>query len=637
VASLLQRGALYARTLTHLHPMQVAFRPLHVVRTQALKRLRPLAAVVAGHPVASIRGPVLALEGNLSPSLVGVDAELLRAREALAGGVTLVGQRVTISPPQTDFVLAQAPKLVRYQLNYLGTVRALSVAARTDGFESREAAARLAIAHLREFIERVLPGAGDAWEPYPVAMRILNVIVARELLRPVAAEDDVRFLDEAVPKSLAQHARWLTASLELHLLGNHLFTDGAALFVAGCALSASESEAWRSLGATIIGRSLATDVLSDGGHAERSPMYAAIYLDQLELVIAAAKASGVAPPAGALRAAEMLGRQLQTIAHPDGEIPLFGDAVFDEAPTPRDLAGPLGAGESLRRSLFGSLSSALAEAPADGLVTFPETGLAVVRAADSMLAIDAGPLGAFDQPGHAHSDALTYELSWSGQRLVSDAGAGHYEADAIRAYFRGPLAHSSISVDGQGPDELWGAFRAARRATVSPVIATTHGTLHAIRGSVRSVWGWNHERLFLFAPDQFLAVFDRVTGARGEVVSHVHLAPEIDADFVDGEAHLWMGDRMVRLVRLVGDSWSSQQGEREPFRGFTSRHMGVFEPSTEIALAAAERGDARVTGYAMVFTPESEAKAASGGAELFWAGCRLRVDFDRSGIRWEQL
>ena len=638
--SSISRVGRLARTVARLHPAQVVFRPIHLARTALLSRSSMAAGLLAGTPAVRAGAKIVTLEGSLESSLPGVAPELAVAERALAGKVELVGRTLPLRPPQTDFLAPEEPRLVRYQLGYLGVARALAVAARTAEFAEADAAMALAVAHVREFVERVPPGRGEAWEPYVVATRLLNLVVMRELVLPIASEGERAFLDGALLASLGQHARWLVATLELHLLGNHLFTDGAALFVAGCVLDLRGARAMRSVGQAIVARSLATDVLSDGGHAERSPMYQATYLDQLELVLAAARASGQPEPPGARASAARIASQLVAISHPDGDIPLCGDSALQEVPLPADLAAPFGlGGDSLRQRLFGTLDRAAA---VEGeLLSFPRTGLYVSRGPGEHLLLDAGPLGTRDQPGHAHADALSFELSHRGRRLIVDGGAGHYADDEARAYFRGPFAHSSVSVDGEGPDEVWASFRAGARGRVEPVVVSRVGELRVLRGAVRAAAGWRAERLVFHAPGELVAVFDRVEHARpgADVLSHILWAPEVrllDA----GPARLSVepsGGPALSLVRLAGGSWRTRRGETSPFRGWSAARLGRFEPSCAVELAAARLAGAWTAGWALVTSESARVQGESGGVLLAAGGARVRVAVDGRGLRWEEL
>ena len=82
-------------------------------------------------------------------------------------------------------------------------------------------------------------------------------------------------------KSLAVQVRYLRQSLEYHLLGNHLFANAKALVFAGLFFEGPEAEAWLAKALRILSVQVPEQVLKDGGHFERSPMYHAIIQEDL--------------------------------------------------------------------------------------------------------------------------------------------------------------------------------------------------------------------------------------------------------------------------------------------------------------------------------------------------------------------
>ena len=81
------------------------------------------------------------------------------------------------------------------------------------------------------------------------------------------------------------------------------------------------------------------------------------------------------------------------------------------------------------------------------------------------------------QPGHAHADPFSYELSIDGVRMLVDAGVHGYADSPWRGYARSVRAHNCAVVDGREPMDAWGAFRVARRHKVEILSWTTdrHG------------------------------------------------------------------------------------------------------------------------------------------------------------------
>ena len=216
-----------------------------------------------------------------------------------------------------------AAKLWLYNLHYFDDLRAEGAAGRLPWH--RDLIAR--------WILENPPVAGNGWEPYPASLRIVNWIAWA-----LAGNE----LDPAARQSLAAQVRVLGATLEYHLLGNHLLANAKALVFAGCFFSGDEAEAWLRTGIDLLEAEFAEQILDDGAHFELSPMYHAVILeDVLDLIqlgeLFPEQLAGKGKPWRVL-AARMLG-WLDAMSHPDGEISFFNDAAFGSARTYRELAG----------------------------------------------------------------------------------------------------------------------------------------------------------------------------------------------------------------------------------------------------------------------------------------------------------
>jgi uncharacterized heparinase superfamily protein len=58
--------------------------------------------------------------------------------------------------------------------------------------------------------------------------------------------------------------------------------------------------------------------------------------------------------------------------------------------------------------------------------------------------LDVAPIGPDYQPGHAHADTLSFELSLFGQRLLVNSGTSEYEISPVRQYERSTKAHNTV-------------------------------------------------------------------------------------------------------------------------------------------------------------------------------------------------
>ena len=304
---------------------------------------------------------------------------------------------------------------------------------------------------IERWVQENPPALGNGWEPYPTSLRIVNWV--KWLASGNAAVPGM--LD-----SLALQAGWLTKRLEWHLLGNHLFANAKALVFAGLVFEGRQAAAWLATGLKVITRELPEQVLADGGNFERSPMYHAIFLeDVLDLVNAAAQWPGLVPEAQVSVWRETAARMLVWLTgmtHPDGAIALFNDAAFGVAPGVAELqayAGRLGIKSPAKLAVLGAK-----------LLHFPETGYVRLQTSEAVALLDVAPVGPDYLPGHAHADTLSFELSVFGQRVVVNGGTSRYGLGPERLRERSTAAHSTVQVAGQNSSEVWGGFRVARRA-----------------------------------------------------------------------------------------------------------------------------------------------------------------------------
>ena len=363
------------------------------------------------------------------------------------------------------------------------------------------------------------PGRGRVgWGSYPISLRLQNwcAYFFGDHLEETRADDE---LCDALWQSIFSQAEWLCGHLETHLLGNHLLENAAALALCGSCFAGSSAARWAVLGQSILSSEIAEQVLPDGGHFERSPMY------QLRVawVLIALQNSGDetlrALVDGPLR--RTLTASLR-LCHPDGDVALLNDAASGVYPRAADLV-----------EWWSRASGAPAESLSVGLGVFslPETGYFGARSESGhYLVCDAGMIGPDYMPGHSHGDIFSFELSLSGHRVVCDTGVFGYEADSLRHYCRLTRAHNTVELSGQDQCEFWSAFRVARRGRPRDVTFEAQAEGFRLEG-----WHDGYERLpgrprhhreFRWMEGGTLLVRDRLSGrAALRAASRLHLHP----------------------------------------------------------------------------------------------------------------
>jgi uncharacterized heparinase superfamily protein len=413
----------------------------------------------------------------------------------------------------SDWTASDRPMLWRYNAHYFDDLVADGAAARRDWHRTL----------VQRWIAENPPGRGIGWDPYPTSLRIVNWVawLWAEGARPDAQDPIVH--------SLAIQARWLARRLEWHLLGNHLWANAKALVFAGAFFGGVEGDRWRRRGLTLVERELAEQVLADGGHFERSPMYHAILVaDLLDLVQLADRVPGIVEPATraqwATKARAMLD-WLGAMSHPDGGPAFFNDTAGGVAPT-------LGA----LRAHAASLGIDGGLVPGEPCRLLAASGFARLASGAAVVFADVGSVGPAYLPGHAHAGTLAFECSLGRQRVIVNGGISTYAAGEERLAQRGTASHSTLQVGDADSSEVWAAFRVGRRASVTSRdggadgqgawLEAVHDGFTFLRGRPRHRRCWRLEHDRLVVEDALLDAVGAIVDVPGMPVrARFHLHP----------------------------------------------------------------------------------------------------------------
>jgi uncharacterized heparinase superfamily protein len=424
-------------------------------------------------------------------------------------------------PPYGGWNDTTLEKLWIYNLHYFDDLNAQNAPARANWHW----------ALILRWITENPPANGNAWEPYPTSLRIVNWImwlVAGNIGPPGMAN------------SLMLQACWLSSRLERHLLGNHLFANAKALVFAGLYFEGPQAAAWLAKGLKIIIEELPEQVLGDGGHFERSPMYHAIFLkDVLDLINAAKCWPELIPNAQVARWCETAWQMLNWLTgmiHPDGDIAFFNDAAVGVAPRLTELI-------SYADRLAISLPNDVVDAK---LIRFADSGYIRMQTHEAVALLDVAPIGPDYLPGHAHADTLSFELSIYGQRVVVNGGTSCYGMGPDRLSERGTYAHSTVEVAGANSSEVWGGFRVARRAypfdldvrSDSGYVACSHNGYKRLSGAPVHRRSWQMR-------EYSMQVRDTVSGGKYAAQARYIFHPDIQVTFED--TNIW------RLTLMRGE------------------------------------------------------------------------------------
>lgn len=505
------------RAVRHLRPAQVAAQLRHV--------LGPRPRIAAAPP----RAPRWALARwpatpPPAPAHARWDGE---------GRIELVGREASFAALDSiDWSHAADGPLFAYQLHFFEWARAAGVGA---GARAR------AVAH---WIAHCDGGAG--WDAHPISVRTFAWLLLRFADRDGHALDERA--DEAMRLSLDRQLETLAANLEHRLQANHLLENRLALVAGGLALDGARSERWLAE-TNALCADLREQFGEDGAHIERSPMYHALLLEHALHLLAIARAVGDRAPRSLVDTlASTCARALAALevwTHPDGEIALLGDSAFGLAQTPGEL-----------RRYAAELGVALVPAAERGLLR--STGHARLEAGELVLIASLGGPSPPYQPGHAHCDALSFELSVGARRVVTDTGVFEYVPGPRRDLARATRSHATLEVGGAEQAEFFAGHRVGGRPRVELASAV------AGRAAEATCAGWAtprtvHRRRFEVAPSGAqIEIEDRIEGAPLPVRAFLPFAPGLEPELDAARSRLRTSldcDRALAVDLPAGFEW----------------------------------------------------------------------------------
>lgn len=419
---------------------------------------------------------------------------------------------------QGDWNASELPKLWLYNLHYHDDLNAI-------GADGRFELCRLLI---DGWIAGNPPLHGNGWESYCISLRVVNWVKWFSRISP--QEIKLEWLE-----SLATQVDALDQRLEYHILANHLFANAKALVFAGAFFGGQQGDKWLRRGLQLLDQELEEQFLADGAHYELSPMYHAILLWDIADLICLQQSTLL--PALTQRVAG-LGKRfiagfrwLLCMVHPDQDLSFFNDATLGVAPTLDDFvryAAKLKLGVNANKvASTDYLQGRLLESSGYAVIDWPRK---------HRLIADVGSVGPDYQPGHAHADTLSCELSLFGQRVFVNSGISMYGEGAERHRQRSTAVHNTLEVDSQNSSEVWAGFRVARRARPFDVLMQVGDERVSLQAShdgyCRLAGKVIHQRYFIAEPAR-LNITDELTGRFEQAVVFWHLHPGVELERLD--------------------------------------------------------------------------------------------------------
>lgn len=416
-------------------------------------------------------------------------------------------------------------------------------------------------------------GRGVGWHPYPTSIRIVNWI--KWSLTGIRTPS-------GFTESIAMQTRWLNRRVEYDLLANHVIANAKALVFSGLYFSGAEADSWLGRGLKLLKREMKEQILEDGGHFERSPMYHAIILEDLLDVIAIGRhfpgKIDVETEHELLTASEKMLSWLEKMTHQNGEISHFNDSVDGVALTLSDLI-----------EYFCTLHEknlASSYAATETLSLLESSGFARLELGPFTVLIDVGSVGPSYQPGHSHAGTLSIEVDVFGHRLIVNTGVTTYETGKVRSYERSTAAHSTVVINEKNSSDVWSSFRVGTRARIVSLKAGKNAKecyLNASHDGYSNLLNSVIHRRELSLTETSLTINDRVFGPAKSLVSHIHFHPLVELK----ERNASQYDFHIKNTEVRGEI-SFFNASTKSSDGYFSKKFGEISQSHKIEATFSE-------------------------------------------------
>lgn len=569
------------------------YRPVRVAQFRAYRRLPVLAArwqhlpERVPQPAAGMLNIIREVFEKQFAHLNSLSEESVqKLNDLLAGRFTFLNH--TLAIPQPDWNKRYEGHLWNYQFHYFGyLLPAVLRWLRDDDATAWQRCRQL----IESWIEQARIGVSDGWDAYPISLRVVNWIYAYALVN--GHETDQLFLQKW-RASIYQQLDFLSHHPEYHLLANHLLENAKTLTIGGLFFADDEQgKGWLAQGEQLLWREFDEQVLSDGGHYERAPMYHALaltgFLECFALLRAFRTRRGLAwddvSSTAIVRKLRAMTKFMQAMTYPDGTLARFNDSAnTDETrPVPLSETALSVAGEDTRQ-----------QQP-----VFSETGYYCWFSRDGQERIiaDAGPPSVDYNAGHAHCDLLSYELWLAGRPFIVDSGVHGYGGDRFRAYARSTRAHNTVMVNEQEQSEVWGTFRLARSANLLGVEVKSDEHRWDFQALYQPCYSrrLTHKRRILRTQSGEWIFEDFLQGVNDlHAISFIHLHPDVIAHQVSADSlavECRLGDVTVLVEPYGVERVTIVKGAEAPVQGWYFPTFGIAQPAPVICYESLTRTD----------------------------------------------
>lgn len=418
--------------------------------------------------------------------------------------------------------------------------------------------------------------------PYPTSLRVVNWI---------KYDVENSQLNTECRNSLYQQCLFLFNNIEYDVMANHLLANAKALIFAGVYFSSYNSTKWLDRGLTILGDELAEQILIDGAHYERSPMYHSIIIeDFIDILFLLSSARESKSPhlvhnetdrqlieTKLLTATAGMCEWLETVTHPDGELAFFNDCARGIAQPPAVLLEYFQSYQSMANETGRHIDLHNDKLSSENGHSGSVSGIRKNKIGAFTLFTNIAPIEPRYQPSHAHADTLSFELSVGTDRIFVNSGTSTYNNNELRQFQRSTKAHNTVELNNCNSSDVWKSFRVAKKARVVESSSKQNDNLCVISGSHAGYssfgMGTLHKREWRLT-DTTLTITDEFPGTFSAAKLMFYLHPSIT----------YLGHGLIQTASGIKLIWTSSEANVKWRDTYWYPEFGVSIPNTCIEI-----------------------------------------------------
>ena len=415
---------------------------------------------------------------------------------------------------------------------------------------------------LDRWVEENPIGHGNAWEPYPSSLRVVNILKA--WLGGLN-------LNNKLLCSVFAQTSFLSNNLEKHLLGNHYLANLKALLFAGIIF---ENSHWIKIADKNLMEQISEQILEDGANFELSPMYhSLVTVDMLDMYNLGLAYPDRMPAKLLFLIESYLPKMLMFIdsmSHLDNGVSFFNDSVDGIAPSKKiifNYAKKLG-------FIINLIDPSITQ-----IIDNEDSGYFCATTSGNKLLFDASPVGPDYIPGHAHADTLSFELSLGNQRVFVNSGISEYGLSQDRLNQRKTKSHNTVEINGKDSSEVWSGFRVGNRARIIDRYSKLNDNsifLQAAHDGYTHLLGkCTHSRKLTFSSNT-LIVNDSIEGTFKNAKSYFHFHPGLEV-VLQNNLLIVAGSNFILKSNLQGMKYSINDSLWHPEFGksFANKELNI--------------------------------------------------------------